>query len=163
MNLYPNRKTIRAAWNNYQNGAYFITICTKHKQHFFGEIHNEKMYLSLVGKKLRDLMQQTIELRKPQFIEIPIYTIMPNHLHFIIIINTDFDISQHYFRHQSQNVSSVVRGIKSALTSYAIKNNIPFEWQPRFHDRIIRNEREFTHIYQYIENNVINWDKDCFY
>ncbi|OOF68004.1 transposase, partial [Rodentibacter caecimuris] len=121
MNLYPQRKTIRAGWNNYQNGAYFITICTKHKQHFFGEIRNEKMYLSLIGKKLNNLMQQTIELRKPQFIDIPIYTIMPNHLHFIIVIHTDFDISQHYFRNQSQNVSSIVRGIKSALTSYTIK------------------------------------------
>lgn len=88
---------------------------------------------------------------------------MPNHLHFIITLNTDVDINQHHFQSNMQNVASIIRGIKSALTSFAIKHNIEFAWQRGYYDRIIRNEREFNLIYEYIENNVINWQQDCFH
>ncbi|MFA6518033.1 MAG: hypothetical protein WCV93_00060 [Candidatus Shapirobacteria bacterium] len=33
-------------------------------------------------------------------------------------------------------------------------------WQPRYHDRIIRNEKEYWAIRQYIKNNLKNWGKD---
>ena len=29
----------RAAWHDYGGGAYFVTICTKNREHSFGEIH----------------------------------------------------------------------------------------------------------------------------
>ncbi|AGH38469.1 hypothetical protein F542_10130 [Bibersteinia trehalosi USDA-ARS-USMARC-188] len=161
--MKSNRKSIRVKWDNYQNGSYFITICTYHKRHYFGEISNAEMMLSLLGNKLNDIIADTIHIRKSQFIEIPIYTIMPNHLHLIITLNTDFDISQHYFQSNTHNIGSIVRGIKSALTSFARQHNLDFAWQRGYHDRIIRNQKEFEHIYQYIENNVINWQQDCFY
>lgn len=88
---------------------------------------------------------------------------MPNHFHFIIILNTEVSHHQHYFGSQSKNLSSIIRGIKSALTSFAIKNQIAFQWQPRYYEHIIRTEKAFTHIYHYVENNVINWESDCFY
>jgi REP element-mobilizing transposase RayT len=44
------RKILRLKNYNYSaNGAYFLTICTKGKQHFFGEIKNDTMYLSEYG------------------------------------------------------------------------------------------------------------------
>ena len=33
-------------------------------------------------------------------------------------------------------------------------------WQPNYHDRIIRNENEFRRIQQYIKNNPLNWKND---
>ena len=36
-------------------------------------------------------------------------------------------------------------------------------WQARSNDHIIRNEHDYKNIYEYIETNVIRWDKDCFY
>jgi putative transposase len=34
----------RASWWNYGwFGAYFLTICTKNREHFFGKIQNNKM------------------------------------------------------------------------------------------------------------------------
>lgn len=34
----------RASWWDYgNNGAYFVTICTKNRVHFFGEIHGAQM------------------------------------------------------------------------------------------------------------------------
>ncbi|GAB1668007.1 TPA: transposase [Mannheimia haemolytica] len=160
--MKPTRKSIRVKWDNYQNGSYFITICTQHKLHYFGEISHDGMSLSILGNKLTNIIIETSKYTR-QFIEIPIYTIMPNHLHLIITLNTDFDISQHYFQSNTHNIGSIVRGIKSALTSFARQHNLDFAWQRGYHDRIIRNQEEFEYIYQYIENNVINWQQDCFY
>lgn len=52
--LYRNKyhsDTARALWWDYgRNGAYFITICTKDRKHFFGKIDSEKMELSETGE-----------------------------------------------------------------------------------------------------------------
>ena len=36
-------------WDYGSNGAYFITICTKEMQHFFGEVVDKKMILNSAG------------------------------------------------------------------------------------------------------------------
>ncbi|MFH1456987.1 MAG: hypothetical protein ABIF17_02620 [Patescibacteria group bacterium] len=35
-----------------------------------------------------------------------------------------------------------------------------FQWQPRFHDRVIRNEKELNNIRRYIYYNPVNWEQD---
>lgn len=37
---FPSRKSPRADFHDYSGGDYFITICTKNKSHYFGEITN---------------------------------------------------------------------------------------------------------------------------
>lgn len=46
---------------------------------------------------------------------------------------------------------------------FARRNSIEFGWQSRFHDHIIRGERDENMIAEYIENNVARWANDCFY
>ena len=75
-------------------------------------------------------------------------------------VSTDI---QNQFAAQRKNLSSIIRGYKSAITTFARKNNINFAWQPRFHDRIIRNDDEFGRIRNYILNNSLNWDNDKYY
>jgi REP element-mobilizing transposase RayT len=36
-------------------------------------------------------------------------------------------------------------------------NEILFAWQPRFFERIIRNEKELNGIRRYIEQNPLKW------
>ena len=67
------------------------------------------------------------------------------------------------FGPQSGNLPSVIRGIKSAVTKYAIEHDIPFAWQSRYHDHIIRNQLEMNRIADYIENNPMKWELDRFY
>ena len=67
------------------------------------------------------------------------------------------------FGPQSGNLSSVIRGIKSAVTKYANEHNIPFAWQSRYHDHIIRNQLEMNRIADYIQNNPMKWELDRFY
>lgn len=49
-NEHKNRKIIRLQnWDYSWPGLYFITICTKNREHYFGEVINGEMQLSHVG------------------------------------------------------------------------------------------------------------------
>jgi REP element-mobilizing transposase RayT len=61
------------------------------------------------------------------------------------------------------SISSIICQFKSICTKRIKKENLWFSWQPRFHDQIIKNEKELLMIKNYIINNPINWQKDKFY
>ncbi len=60
-------------------------------------------------------------------------------------------------------ISTIIRSYKSAVTKNARKIHAGFAWQPRFHDHIIRNDKSFHNISNYIINNPINWKEDKFH
>ena len=78
--------SIRAQWWDYGwNGAYFITICTHDREHYFGEIQNDKMVLSEVGI-IADLLWHQIPIHHKN-VELGDFVVMPNHIHGILIID----------------------------------------------------------------------------
>ena len=81
----------RATWHDYDSGAYFITICTKYREHDFGEIENGKMLLSEIGTHTKKCIEE-ITQHNP-YAEVPLYAIMPNHLHLIVVI--DYEKTPH--------------------------------------------------------------------
>ena len=194
MDKFQNRFRIpsaRAYWHDYNGGIYFVTICTKNREHYFGEITHccrdvarnvstePQMQLSQIGQYAYD---QFINVKTHYpYAEIPLFVIMPDHIHAIVTIDGENDTCRDVARNVStsaRNVSTgvntqmanisprknslavVMRGVKSSITHYANKNNIPFAWQTRFHDRIIRNQAELDRISDYIEKNVVNWHDD---
>jgi putative transposase len=168
-----------------KNGAYFITICTHKREHYFGQIKNKTMCLNEIGHMVKNEWLITPEIRPDMNLELGEFVVMPNHFHAILIIgdneynrgfgDDDRDamhgVSMHgvsakttnQFGPQRKNVSSVIRGFKSSVTKNAKIINPDFAWQPRFHDHIIRNEKSFNNISNYIINNPMNWDKDKFH
>ncbi len=62
-----------------------------------------------------------------------------------------------------ENISRIIRWYKGRCTFEIRKIQTGFAWQPRFHDYIIRNERSFHNISQYIINNPIKWIDDKFH
>ena len=58
---------------------------------------------------------------------------------------------------KANTLATVIRGLKSAISKFAHENGIPFAWQTRFHDRIIRNQEELNATAKYIEDNLIKW------
>ncbi|MBQ7039089.1 MAG: hypothetical protein IJN39_00815 [Clostridia bacterium] len=66
---------------------------------------------------------------------------------------------------RSQSVISNIIGYLKMNASKQIHLKYPEKkiWQRSFHDHIIRNEKDYLKIWEYIDTNVINWDKDCFY
>jgi putative transposase len=68
------------------------------------------------------------------------------------------------FGPQSKNLASIIRGFKSAVTTWCRKNNYPnFKWQSLFHDHVIRNQQAFEKIQQYIIDNPKKWKDDTLY
>ena len=68
------------------------------------------------------------------------------------------------FEPQNQNLSSIIRGYKSSVTTQIRKlGDSTFQWQSRFHDHIIRNHESYLAIENYIINNPRNWHKDKYF
>lgn len=160
---------------------YFVTLCTAEREHYFGKYENNKILLSEIGEIVQKEWIRTQEIRPEMNIELDAFCVMPNHFHGIIIIGeneynrrdamhgvstgdamhrvstTTKTEKQNQFAPQRKNLASVIRGFKSSVTMYARKNNIDFAWQTRFYDQIIRDNKSFIKIRQYIENNALNW------
>jgi putative transposase len=66
------------------------------------------------------------------------------------------------FGPQSRNLASIVRGYKTGVTKFARHHNPEFAWQSLYHDIIIRDDRAFRIISDYIRNNPKKWGKDRF-
>lgn len=154
------RKSPRADFHDYSGGDYFITICTRDKIHFFGEISNGEMIYSNIGKYCTTQIKQ-LNLHYP-YIEVPMFVVMPNHLHAIICVKPDNRTHEPCVPTQRTVLSVVIGGLKRAVTMYARRNGMNFGWQPRYHDHIIRGARDGNNIAEYIENNVARWANDCF-
>ena len=100
--LFKNRYRISSArlqsWNYADNGLYFITICAKDRECFFGDVVETRCFASLsdmpeykmqlndLGKKVESEWLKTIELRPDMNLELAEYVVMPNHFHGIIFI-----------------------------------------------------------------------------
>ncbi|MBP9163022.1 MAG: transposase [Leptospiraceae bacterium] len=91
------------------------------------------------------------------------FVIMPNHIHGIINI----------IRKGKNSLSDIIGSLKSFSSRRINKLKIVLPesndgnlydvggiWQPRFHDRIIRDEMELYNVRNYIQNNPRNWLKD---
>ena len=76
---------------------------------------------------------------------------------------THHNQTKNKFGPQSKNLSSIIRGFKIGVTKNARIIDKNFAWQPRFHDHIIRTDKAYQRIAEYIDTNVGNWERDKFY
>ena len=147
------------------NGAYFVTVCAKHQACYFGDIVtlNEEAVIrpSIIGQRVIDGWL-SIPGFSP-FVQLDAFQLMPNHLHGILFIDkpdyTNWQANR--FGPQRENLASILRGFKSGVTTCATTHQIPFCWQARYHDHVIRNDNELHRIRQYIADNPARWEQDC--
>ena len=176
---FNNKYRIESArlrnWDYGWNGAYFITICTQNRKHFFGEIKNHTMQLSEIGKMAEKYWYEIVE--HFPFVKLDAFVVMPNHIHGIVIIDKQNDGAvvetqnfaslqsppKNKFGPQSKNMASIIRGYKIGVTKNAKKINPLWQWQSRYYDHIIRNDGEYYRIKNYIINNPEKWKGDKFY
>ena len=93
----------------------------------------------------------------------PVETRRATSIHDETTTNSEKRISQRDIADMHGWLSVVIGGMKSSVTNFANQNAIPFAWQPRFHDRIIRTTDEINRVAYYIENNVAQWQCDEFF
>ena len=93
MDKFKNKYRIPSArhphWDYRWAGAYFITICTQNRIHYFGEIQNGVMNLSNVGV-IADILWHEIP-HHAKNVELGAFVVMPNHIHGILILTGNDD------------------------------------------------------------------------
>ena len=189
-NKYRNKYRIPSArlagWDYGSNGMYYVTICTKDRNRYFGEIVSTRVSdkqpatdISNADASIEDASigdasiaslrateigivalnnWQNIPVFHP-YVELDDFVIMPDHIHGILCIDkpdkTNWEVNK--FGVQRENLASILRGFKSSVTKYSNTNNIEFCWQPRYYDRVIRDEKEYWNIKMYIQDNPDQW------
>ena len=174
------------SWDYGWNGMYFVTICTSGKRCYLGHYHiPDRLFpAGFVARK------HWLEIPNHfPFVKLDAFTIMPNHVHGIVIINkpesngkllqsrdainrVSTGLSNVNMVHGNGgatgkhnpmlqgNLSRIIRWYKGRVTFEIRKTNPQFAWQSRFHDHIIRNREEYHGIRQYIVDNPQQWTED---
>jgi len=181
MYSWPQRKSLRLKDYDYnQDWFYFVTVCTKDREHFFWEIQGEIMNLS----EMWEIAKREIESDVRDNILIDCYIVMPNHIHAIIVIRNQAvgcdriapceDITPWTKTEQTltqdngtmpsfPTLSRMIRWIKWRITSQIwihCESWYLFSWQKSYYDVIIRNEEQLYKTRQYILDNPKNWNTD---
>ena len=165
-------------WNYAADGAYFVTICTHNRLHFFGDVINSQVQLSVIGK-IADQFWADIPNHFAD-VYLDAYVIMPNHVHGILIIDrshnyhtplppthvetlhaTSLPPNMSNISPKTNSLGAIIRSYKSAVTRWSRQNHFDnFAWQPRFYEHIIRNDSSMHRIRNYIINNPAKWQED---
>jgi hypothetical protein len=88
------------------------------------------------------------------------YIIMPNHVHFIIIVDLENGAAENGAVSPTKaivpRIVNAIKGLSSKKAGFSL-------WQRSYYDHIIRNQDDYDRIAEYMENNPANWLEDCFY
>lgn len=186
MNYNPDihhRRFIRLRGYDYsQQGAYFVTICTKDRLPLFGKVLDDGKgriicILNKFGKIAKNEWIKTLEIRPN--IHLHEFVIMPNHVYGIIEINNRrgtmhraptiancIRTCEHFGKPTSNTIPTIIGGYKSSVTKQInILRNQPgtHAWQRNYYDHIIRDEKSYNMLSEYILNNPKNWQEDKYY
>ena len=127
-------------------GAYFVTICSWHRQPLFE------------STALRTILEETWQDLPARYANLSLDTlvVMPDHIHGILHV-----LESHKQSH-GPTVSDILRGYKSLTSVKWIRYNKSHDmrcgrhlWQERFYDHVIRNETELRLIRDYMLHNPL--------
>jgi putative transposase len=174
----PERKMNRLNGYDYSRDAlYFVTSCVKDKVCVFGEVIQAEMRLNNYGC-IAEKQWHWLEQQYP-YVILHAFIVMPNHVHGIIEINRDTvgtgrDLSARKLYNEKKAVVdpypkvkslSELMGVYKTTTAKLIRaaELTDFEWQRSFHDHIIRTDKAYCHIRDYILSNPARWTDDIFH
>ena len=149
----PVRKPTRIPNYDYsKENYYFATICTHEKKCIFGTIREIGRYGKIAADSIDTLSSHYSNVK------IDKYVVMPNHIHMIVVIGCNTESSV------NPTLSQIIGAYKSEVTRLIHQSAPSIQiWQRSFHDHVIRNQRDYERIWNYIHTNPMRWDKDCFY
>jgi len=151
----------KSDWNYSNAGAYFVTWCVKNKINCLSQIEKDTVELTKFGRIVDEEWHETAQRRNNTLLDA--WVVMPSHVHGIIIIEHDAAVQDHPApsRLFTQSLGAMINQIKSKCTKRIwATGETTFAWQPRFYDRILRNERALNAARNYIANNPNRWELD---
>ena len=159
MNL-PARKKNRLAQYDYgQNGAYFVTICTKDRKPILCDIVGDGSPVPKPIGKIVLSVTKEISAKYPT-VKVDHFVVMPNHIHLLLSIENGGTGDP------SPTVGTVIGWYKYSISkqaNQALGTVGTAIFQRSYHDHVIRNEKDYTEIWEYIENNPRKWALDRYY
>ena len=141
---FSKRKHPRLKEYDYSNdGGYFVTVCVKNKEKLLGEpvLVNGKIKLTPIG----ETAEKHIKAINSAYdgVRVDSYMIMPDHIHMLITISGGMRACR------PTSLQTVVRTFKTMVT-----REIGFSvWQTSFYEHIVRDEKDYTDIDNYIKAN----------
>jgi REP element-mobilizing transposase RayT len=168
-NKYRIESVRLRSWDYASPGWYFVTVCTKNKENFFGDVIAGEMYLSEVGRIVSEEWMKTAIIRSNILLDE--WVVMPNHIHGILVITERMPSIETPRRGVSTTskwkpgtLGAIINQFKSISTKRIRRTGTTaFAWQPRFYDHIIRNEDALSQIRNYIHNNPQKWEDDKYF
>lgn len=95
-----------------------------------------------------------------EYVEIHNYVVMPNHFHLIL----EIDATKVSKEVKIKSVSSLIGALKSTASHQIRELGFQdFQWHRSFHDYIIRNDKAYQNISNYIDKNPEKWFEDTFF
>ncbi|MCB9510702.1 MAG: hypothetical protein H6695_10995 [Deferribacteres bacterium] len=168
-----NRRPIRLPHYDYASaGLYFVTICSHQRRPLFGEIKDQKMHLNAVGKIVESEWLKTARLREN--VTLDVFIVMPNHFHVIVILTEspqfwgqqDERPKRQFAQPLPHSLPTIVGAFKSAVTRCTRKTlqapGAPV-WQRGYFEHVIRSEKTYRQIRDYIINNPVLWRDDRYF
>ena len=167
----PCRKTVRLQSYDYSSpGTYFVTICTQERKCILsditvGAIHESPaVRLTDAGRCVQSVIVALPE-RYPS-LTLDKYVIMPNHVHLLISIAEERAIRESPLRQEGKRalLGKAVGYLKmnSSKQIHALAPDLRV-WQRSFHEHIVRGEKDYREIWEYIDSNPAKWSEDRYY
>ena len=149
-----------------QNGAYFITICTKKRHEILCNIVDSRdagaqIQLTEYGKIVDEYIKMIS--KKYPTTRVDAYIIMPDHIHMVITIVGDGSAVPQKNQGRANPAPTIgnIIGWFKYVTTKIIANHWDASdnrlWQRSYHDHVIRNAEEYRAICQYIADNPARW------
>lgn len=166
-----------------QNGAYFITICTKDKENLFWRVGADIIRPKQTSNSQpveADIIRQQNECVNPiidwhtqlsdyglmaynAFVNIPNHydnvfvdkmVVMPNHIHIILMLQNICLLDGRMISAPTKTISTIIGQTKRVVSKQTGKSI----WQKSFYDHIIRNKDDYLKIWEYIDTNPQKWE-----
>ena len=159
----PERKHPRLKDYDYSlNGAYFITICMQERKKMLSKIsvgtplpgcpQEAKLELLYCGQIADKYIRQMDAFY--DYLSVEKYIIMPDHIHFLLMLNGHPGRGVPTGKEERSSVIARFVGTFKRFCNREYGKNI---WQSRYYDHVIRNQRDYDEIWQYIESNPLKW------
>ena len=157
----PKRKPNRLKTYDYSMpGAYFVTICTEGRRKTLCEIVGDGFPVPKPEGIIAETYIKKIPVKFPQ-VRVDHFVVMPNHIHLLLSIAWDGGTGN-----PSPTLGDVIGRYKYQVTKEINNGTAGFGkrfFQRSYHDHVIRGERDYQKIWNYIDGNPPKWADYCFY
>jgi REP element-mobilizing transposase RayT len=164
----PERKALRLPEYDYSApGAYFVTVCTQNRRCILSHITvgadalgGPNLTLTETGKVVEKYILSTSRI---DGLHVDKYVIMPNHIHMILRIDGVFAEENGGPPRASAPTAATIPSAIGALKRLVHREAGRVVFQRSYHEHVIRNERDYLEIWNYIDTNPAKWAEDRYY